>query len=294
MKRIVTWTTVSMFLIGLIHIDLASAIVLGQLDDFQDGTTQGWTSGVPNPDPPTNVADGGPAGLGDSYLRVASGGGIGPGSRLIASNGSQWTGDYLAAGVTAITADLKNFGNTELEIRLFVDDQVANLFASPLMSVAAVTLPALGDWNSVTFQLSPGDLTGGDFNLTLGNVQTLRIVHDTDTSRPHPAIGAELGADNLRAISGLIPGDLNGDGFVGGDDLDIVRSFWGQAVTPGNKLHGDPSGDGFVGGDDLDEVRAHWGEGTPPTSGDVAEPSTMALLVGVGWCVFWVSRRRRH
>ena len=78
------------------------------------------------------------------------------------------------------------------------------------------------------------------------------------------------------------PGDLNGDGFVGGGDLDIVRSFWGQSVTPGNLLHGDPSGDGFVGGDDLDEVRAHWGEGTPPNA--VPEPSTLILcLLAIGW-----------
>ena len=76
-------------------------------------------------------------------------------------------------------------------------------------------------------------------------------------------------------------GDLDGDGFVGGADLDIVRSFWGQDVTPGNRLHGDPSGDGFVGGDDLDEVRAHWGEGTPPGSTPVPEPST-GMLLGLG------------
>ena len=77
----------------------------------------------------------------------------------------------------------------------------------------------------------------------------------------------------LDAIGASLAGDLDGDGFVGGADLDIIRSFWGQTVTAGNKLHGDPSGDGFVGGDDLDEVRANWGEGTPPESKAVPEPS---------------------
>ena len=80
------------------------------------------------------------------------------------------------------------------------------------------------------------------------------------------------------SIGDSIPGDLDGDGFVGGNDLDIVRSFWGQFVTAGNKLHGDPSGDGFVGGDDLDEVRAHWGEGTPPAA-EVPEPGLFVLLL---------------
>jgi len=73
-------------------------------------------------------------------------------------------------------------------------------------------------------------------------------------------------------------GDLNGDGFVGGDDLDIVRSFWGQDVTEGDLLSGDPSGDGFVGGDDLDIVRANWGDGMPPAPVDVPEPITRALV----------------
>jgi len=65
-------------------------------------------------------------------------------------------------------------------------------------------------------------------------------------------------------VPATLSGDLNGDGFVGGDDLDIVRSHWGQYVTPGSLLSGDPSGDGFVGGDDLDIVRCCWGQGTPP------------------------------
>ena len=96
--------------------------------------------------------------------------------------------------------------------------------------------------------------------------------------------------------SSAIPGDLDGDGFVGGADLDIVRSFWGQNVTLGNKLHGDPSGDGFVGGADLDLVRAHWGEGTPPAPDAVPEPSTLIGLFGLFGLIFVgsVCRSRRR
>ena len=81
------------------------------------------------------------------------------------------------------------------------------------------------------------------------------------------------------AGGGPLAGDLNDDGFVGGDDLDIVRSFWGQNVTAGDLLSGDPSGDGFVGGDDLDIVRANWGQGTPPAPNAIPEPSSLLLLV---------------
>ena len=97
----------------------------------------------------------------------------------------------------------------------------------------------------------------------------------------------------ILAVIGLPRGDMNRDGFVGGADLDIVRSFWGQTVTAGNLLHGgDPSGDGFVGGDDLDEVRAHWGEGTPPMA-EVPEPSTLALLSMALFTYTWRKRRCR-
>ncbi len=78
----------------------------------------------------------------------------------------------------------------------------------------------------------------------------------------------------------VLEGDLNGDGFVGLDDLDIVLQNWNQNVTAGDKLQGDPSGDGYVGLEDLDTVLNHWNEGTPPAS-VVPEPATMALL-GLG------------
>jgi len=92
--------------------------------------------------------------------------------------------------------------------------------------------------------------------------------------------------------SSTLPGDLNDDGFVGGDDLDIVRSFWGQYVTPGDLLQGDPSEDGFVGGDDLDIVRANWGQGTPPAPTAIPEPATMTFLVA-GVLALWAFGRRK-
>jgi len=76
-----------------------------------------------------------------------------------------------------------------------------------------------------------------------------------------------------------LPGDLNDDGVVNGDDLDIVRSFWGQTVPQGDPAWGDPSGDGFVGGDDLDIVRTYWGRAISPPAVTVPEPSTLATLL---------------
>ena len=78
-----------------------------------------------------------------------------------------------------------------------------------------------------------------------------------------------------------LDGDLDSDGFVGINDLNIVLAAWNQNVPPAD-MRADPSGDGFVGIDDLNEVLGNWNAGTPPTGGAaVPEPTTLALL-GIG------------
>jgi len=85
-------------------------------------------------------------------------------------------------------------------------------------------------------------------------------------------------------------GDLDGDGFVGINDLNIVLGAWNQNVPPANPL-ADPSGDGFVGIDDLNTVLGNWNAGTPPAAGAaVPEPATLTLL---GLAGVTVLRRRK-
>ncbi len=83
----------------------------------------------------------------------------------------------------------------------------------------------------------------------------------------------------INGVIGLTPpqlsGDLDGDGFVGINDLNIILAEWNQSVPPGNPS-ADPSGDGFVGIDDLNTVLANWNAGTPTFT--VPEPGTFALL----------------
>jgi len=123
-----------------------------------------------------------------------------------------------------------------------------------------------------------------------GTVQS--FVGLLDDVQVHDAALSETEIADLASIQQSLPGDLNDDGFVGGDDLDIVRGFWGQNVTAGDLESGDPSGDGFVGGDDLDIVRANWGEGTPPTPSAVPEPSMFAGLIALALAAATVARRR--
>ena len=64
---------------------------------------------------------------------------------------------------------------------------------------------------------------------------------------------------------GPSPGDINGDGWVGVDDLLIVIANWGQCNPA--ECPADLNGDGWVGVDDLLIVIANWGPGRRSMSG---------------------------
>jgi len=53
------------------------------------------------------------------------------------------------------------------------------------------------------------------------------------------------------------PADLNGDGFVDGNDLGLMLAAWG--VCGGASCPADITGDGFVDGNDLGQLLAAWG-----------------------------------
>jgi hypothetical protein len=106
------------------------------------------------------------------------------------------------------------------------------------------------------------------------------------------------GFDNIILVEGLLDpgldGDLNGDGFVGQDDLNIILADWGNA--PPNDPAADPSGDGMTGQDDLNPVLANWGQGAPPGElSAVPEPNALWLLaLGVTVALPGIRRRRQR
>lgn len=176
----------------------ASALRVGQSDGFHNPSSDGWRSGDANPNPPARIADGGPEGRGDGYLQVTATGRPGPGGNLVVFNTRQWSGDYLHQNVTAIRADLRNFGSRELVIRLLLEGP-----GGALLTRDSTSLPPGDGWQQATFRVRPELLVVGagvDAEATLGRVTKLRIVHAPDLQGGGRTEGV-LGVDDIRALS---------------------------------------------------------------------------------------------
>ena len=174
---------------------LHAAVTLNQLENFSG--IHEWSSGNPNPNPPVIVAGSGPLGTGDNSLRVTSNGSNAAGGRLIVFNETLWTGDYTAAGVLSLTADLRNNGTTTLSMRLALNGP-GGWFVS---TVAPVT--AFSGWTSQVFDVRPAALVsagGGDAAATLAAVSELRILHSAAVDHRGAKLSSSFLVDNIRAI----------------------------------------------------------------------------------------------
>jgi len=95
----------------------------------------------------------------------------------------------------------------------------------------------------------------------------------------------------VQTLRGTILSDLNLDGFIGIEDLNLILGKWNQSVNAHDLAAGDITGDGFVGIEDLNAVLGNWNTGTPPSAADVIpEPGTAALL---SLAMAGLTRRRR-
>ena len=136
----------------------------------------------------------------------------------------------------------------------FFTGQNANLpiFGGPWM-------PSLGSWDSVGFY-DTAEYAGDTYDMPTWEVGSA------------PAL----------------PGDRNGDGFVGQFDLDIVLAMWGNSGAEITDPRADANEDDFVGQTDLDYVLSDWGQGVPLTA-PVPEPATLGIFA---LCGFALLRRR--
>jgi hypothetical protein len=194
-------SSIAAVMVALLLAEPARAIVLGQFDNFQDGTTMGWETG-PFAQPVTNISTGGPAGAGDRYIRLSADG-SGPGGRLVGFNYTTWIGNYIGAGVTAISISLNNFSAVDLAIRFAFHSEISQ--TSPGYLSQAMILPANSGWMNFTISLAPGSLTAVNaptqYNTFFQDVAWTRIIHATGSGslNGEPVTG-QLGIDNIHAI----------------------------------------------------------------------------------------------
>lgn len=198
-----------------------SAIISSQIDNFEDGTLQGWSSNAGN----DNIPSGGPAGADDNYLVIYRPTDSQPYPFHIGTkNTTTWTGDYISAGIEAIAMDVNTISitsgpeNLSLRIVLFGP-------GGAFSSKEPVTVISDGGWQHVEFGLTNSDLVRisgsgsgyinpgsgvDDLTATLSEVDTLLIRHDPATNPTpvgqHPQhIMATLGIDNIASVSSSEP-----------------------------------------------------------------------------------------
>ncbi len=106
--------------------------------------------------------------------------------------------------------------------------------------------------SSLALEFGVGRATTADLRIVWGSGREHTMTVNTDQF-------LNFNEGDLSAV----PGDLNGDGFVGITDLNIVLGNWNLNVPPADPL-ADPSGDGFVGIEDLNAILGNWNAGTPP------------------------------
>jgi hypothetical protein len=183
----------------------ARAISIGQIDDFEDDLLplENWANGGAPGVPPVVRNTGGPGGAGDHFMQIASDG-VGVGQFLTVFNRSQWLGDYIVSGVTAIEMDLRNQSGVNLNIRIAFRTDTS--FGAPGYLSASVFLAAGSGWQHAVFSITPGTMipVGGPaaFNTFFANgFGEMRIINEVGTGNLNgDVITAQLGIDNIRAV----------------------------------------------------------------------------------------------
>jgi hypothetical protein len=272
--------------------DAGAGVAFGQVDDFGSGTA-GWQQGFISSTPPTVVSTGGPNGSGDAYLQNVSSGNFGAGGKQVMLNTAQWSGNYVSAGVTRITANLANFGVNPLNMRVWIS---GGTLGGQFSSTNGIPLPADAHWHSVTFDLSAPAMTAvspsDSLSNVLSNVIQLRILSAGTPSEHGDMIASTLGADNLRATT--VSGDANHDNTVNFSDLLTLAQHYGTSNA--HWEDGDFNFDGAVNFTDLLALAQNYGSsvslGSSPALAAAATVPEPALAIAAAGVLLTARRRR--
>jgi hypothetical protein len=183
MKKVFSPLVALASVLACANVNAADIIV----NDFTDGTTQGWGKGSASKVPITveTEADG------NKYLKLISEGSKSevPDTKITFHNSKgEWRGNYNVKGAKSISARFKNVGATPVEMHVAVSNTLADLRARYVVKTG-VTIPNDKQWHEATFSLADVKMVplGGhgkssaSFSIeeTLGNVNSVRFTHGT-------------------------------------------------------------------------------------------------------------------
>lgn len=117
-------------------------------------------------------------------------------------NVDQWAGNYTSDGVTGVGMDLRNFGNSDLTIRLLFEGPIAGPPQDAAVTTTSFALAAGGNWTHVFFPVAATDLTvlAGDAATLPSHTTVMRIFYGVAADFPGAPVAGLLGVDNIAAV----------------------------------------------------------------------------------------------
>jgi hypothetical protein len=191
---------------------------------------------------------------------------VGPTVTGVAVGGSTWAvpAYNMPTGAGQLAA-LPWTNLNQVQIK-FSEDVNITSGALSLTGAKTIYTPSAFAYDAGTFTAKwtlPAGLTNDRLHLTLTGVtdKTGNPLDGewTDGSSVFPSGDGTPGGNFAYAIN-VLPGDVNGDGFVLGDDGSAVRNLLGvDSTLPNYNQRADLNGDGLILGDDGSAVRNHLG-----------------------------------
>jgi hypothetical protein len=177
------------------------------------------------PPTPPFVTTPGPAGATDQFMEITADTMDNAGSRVVAINGAQWAGNFLAAGVGRISMDLRNLGGaTALTVRLLFEDPMNGPPADEAVTNFGAVLPVGSGWMHFDFPILPGNLTAltGSAATALSNATLMRIINAPVVGDAAQQMGV-LGVDNITAAAAIPEPSSALFVLAGGGLLAVIR-----------------------------------------------------------------------
>jgi len=180
-------------------------ITAGVPDDFDTpADVHNWVHGGGpgnSPNPPSLQTVGG---VDNNYLKNTSTASGGAGGKFVMLNTSQWTGDYITAGIKSVSIQVRNNGATALNLRVTFGASVGGS-ATHWMSATPVVVPVGSGWINVLFPITQTymaqSVSGGSQNYptVMGAVAVMRIVSSTAVDHRGDEFIGDADFDNITA-----------------------------------------------------------------------------------------------